>query len=798
MPRPERISRRMHALGLALVAAAVLTAYLPPLLKGQAYYSQDTTDLNYVVLRSHVNDLKSHGFVAWSPGIGTGHYRAADPTYALYSPRVLLFFLFRGYGAQLAVILLYALWAGAGAYVLGAGLMRSWPAALFLGMAWPLSGPMAGMVYNVPYFTSAAWVPWALAAWTLTRPVARRIALSSICLAMVAVEGDPFGLGFTLALLGMTSLFTAKKTAAAKEAAVWAATGAAAVGLSAVVWMPALMVLPESRRAGGLGILEATAFSLNPLELIGLAAPRFFGQFMERSFWANDLTTSIQGHMFWHQSLYLGLAAPGLCLAALATGGRERRTAAGFMAAAAVFTLLAFGRHAPFFGWALSAFAPAVLFRYPAKLFTCGAFALLCAAAAGLSGLPRLLAQDLRRRVLALVLAAAYALALTALVRYAAASADKMLAWSPRPALSAWRVEEDLVRLAVVAAALPLLLYLAGTSALLRKSLPLLIALASGADLCLAPPAFLLIPRADFSRPSELVSAIKADGPGRIYVSDDVLDHTRAGPRRALVPDWAILDGLEYGIGTTASLSERVSGLDNKAMLKENAWALLRILAVNYVVCPLDQRPPWIEQAEAEGLLHEEAADPGTNLALDAAVPRFPVAFLTRAVAPAPSRGMAYRMALNETGRGASGPPVYLDLGEAVAGGAVVEPAPRPPAYALGFRGGGAPGRIISMDRPDGDRLEIEAELDRPGLLVVRDYLMRGWTAQMDGSEAPIYFADGISRGVFLPQGTHRVAFYFHAPGWAAGAIISAAVFLALASILIAGRLRRSREAPPE
>jgi len=53
------------------------------------------------------------------------------------------------------------------------------------------------------------------------------------------------------------------------------------------------------------------------------------------------------------------------------------------------------------------------------------------------------------------------------------------------------------------------------------------------------------------------------------------------------------------------------------------------------------------------------------------------------------------------------------------------------------------------------NRLSIEAK--GPGLLVVSEVAHPGWRAHVDGVEAEIYATNGVLRGVYLPEGDHRV-----------------------------------------
>ncbi len=67
---------------------------------------------------------------------------------------------------------------------------------------------------------------------------------------------------------------------------------------------------------------------------------------------------------------------------------------------------------------------------------------------------------------------------------------------------------------------------------------------------------------------------------------------------------------------------------------------------------------------------------------------------------------------------------------------------------------------------------------------MLADTLLPGWTATVDGEQAPILTADFAFRAVRLPPGEHEVAFRYAAPGLRAGAIASLVGLLAAAILL--------------
>ena len=89
---------------------------------------------------------------------------------------------------------------------------------------------------------------------------------------------------------------------------------------------------------------------------------------------------------------------------------------------------------------------------------------------------------------------------------------------------------------------------------------------------------------------------------------------------------------------------------------------------------------------------------------------------------------------------------------------AVVRGEPRPAAFGQG--------RIALTEyRPNYQKYTYTA--DAPATAVFSEiYYDKGWTAYVDGTEAPYFRADYVLRAMQLPAGTHTVEWRFRAPGW--------------------------------
>ena len=88
------------------------------------------------------------------------------------------------------------------------------------------------------------------------------------------------------------------------------------------------------------------------------------------------------------------------------------------------------------------------------------------------------------------------------------------------------------------------------------------------------------------------------------------------------------------------------------------------------------------------------------------------------------------------------------------------EPLPEEAITALGD----APLRsssVAHVTRHGLHRVEVQAEMTAAGFLVLSDTYYPGWRVSVDGAQAPLMRVNHTLRGVFLPEGTHEVVFFF-------------------------------------
>ena len=87
----------------------------------------------------------------------------------------------------------------------------------------------------------------------------------------------------------------------------------------------------------------------------------------------------------------------------------------------------------------------------------------------------------------------------------------------------------------------------------------------------------------------------------------------------------------------------------------------------------------------------------------------------------------------------------------------------------------------------------LEVSTTAPGLLVIADTWMPGWSARVDGRPAPIFPGNLAQRVIPIElAGVHRVDLVYHPPGFALGCTISVVTAFAWVAFSLAV-LRRGR-----
>jgi hypothetical protein len=122
----------------------------------------------------------------------------------------------------------------------------------------------------------------------------------------------------------------------------------------------------------------------------------------------------------------------------------------------------------------------------------------------------------------------------------------------------------------------------------------------------------------------------------------------------------------------------------------------------------------------------------------------------------------------------------------------VTEPVP---ASSPSGRGGESAGEAaVGLYEPN--RIELEAQSDSSGMLVLSEIYYPGWTVTVNGESAHIYRVNGMLRGVLISAGNNRIVMQYRPWTIRLGAAVSLSAFLATFMFLgfTLWQDRRSRE----
>ncbi|KJL41733.1 putative membrane protein YqjE [Microbacterium terrae] len=99
----------------------------------------------------------------------------------------------------------------------------------------------------------------------------------------------------------------------------------------------------------------------------------------------------------------------------------------------------------------------------------------------------------------------------------------------------------------------------------------------------------------------------------------------------------------------------------------------------------------------------------------------------------------------------------------------------------------------LEVTADTGDAIDVTVDAETGGHLVVADWMHRGWRVTVDGEPAEIVEADHAMSAVYVPAGTHEVAFTYTGVGVVAGAAVSGLSLVVVAGVVIVTGLRRRR-----
>jgi hypothetical protein len=719
----------------------------------------------------------------WEPLHFAGHPAQGDPQTMAWYP--LAWLLGRSPATWNAYVLSAYVLAASTTHALLRGRGYGHAPAAVAGLGYGASGFLLAHLGHTNLIHSCAWLPLILLSLDRLRdaPSARFVATCALAVAGSVLGGHPqlAFYGLVAAALAALALAPRAPIGGVRFLACAAAGALLGLGLSAVVWLPALELAPHTLRAR-LDFDEFMTDSMGLDQIPRLLLPWAYGGWHEPR-WSGPALPHFGRHWVEITGFVGGLP---LALAGVALARRRTRGVKLLGAAGLASLLVSFGRYLPFAA-VLYVLPGYQLFRVPSRHLALFSLAAALLAGIGTGTLARLPAADrersARRAVLALAAAAAGAVTWVA-VAIATGYWDRYLGrvGLERAAAMPWRNAAVVLQLLVLAGGALALLRFARAPTRIRSAW---LVAAVGAELAsfglfaewrhaparaeLTPPAFLAPLRAELERTQQRFTPA-------------LVVHA---PRGGVPSNLNLLWGLPSTVGMNPLVLTRhakLLGVDAFGFTSHAAFEpehrALDLLASRYVALPDDpSTPPALQQLLAAAGRWQPVARGEGALWLEnrRAQPRaWLVGELITLAPDAVDRAIA-------TGRlpdGGDFDPARTALVEEEA--PAVEPCP------------GRCGEAVVV-RSERDRVELRVRSQRDAFLVLSDAFYPGWQAEVDARRARVLRADGVLRGVVVPAGERRVVFAFRPPVRRVAIALALGAALLVGALLAAAALRAAR-----
>jgi hypothetical protein len=92
---------------------------------------------------------------------------------------------------------------------------------------------------------------------------------------------------------------------------------------------------------------------------------------------------------------------------------------------------------------------------------------------------------------------------------------------------------------------------------------------------------------------------------------------------------------------------------------------------------------------------------------------------------------------------------------------------------------------VVRVVQCQPDRVELEAALERPGIVVLADVFYPGWTLAIDGRPAAIYRANRMMLGAAVAAGRHRLDYSYRPASFRVGLVVSGLGLAALVGLVV-------------
>jgi hypothetical protein len=749
---------------------------------GKIPFFRDLVTYFYPIRFSVAEAFKAGELPLWDSHMATGFPIMAGFQSAVFYPPSIVYYLFPFFSAiQFTFVFHYAL-AATGSYVL----FRSWKSSVYVSLIgailFTFGGTMVSLTNLLNHFQSAVWLPWVIYFWE--RAVGTRRWKDIAAFSMVALcqilAGSPeiFLLSIGLVVLDTFRLYREEQMRGLfRVSAILLGSGCIILGLGMLQFLPTAELIMQSRRDQPIPPSEAFSWSLRPASLIGLLLPTLEAD----AALSIGLRLLLTDGVPFLLSQYVGvIAVLGSCCWFFTAGTKERAITLALIGTSLLF---AFGSYTPVYPFLYDWVSVLRIVRFPEK-YCYLTFALLVFTA--VRGL-RQIDGDEKSQTLWVTASSILAAWLMAYVTFRIQPqllADLVQSRNPAEAslgLNPATIAAILVNVEKqIAVSLTLaLLFGLNRAGVLRGMLlrPLLVltvfldlssankplhflrdenVVQSAARIMVQPPAdhgrVFYYPPGDNLHPSFMrVSGILTYEKGTEIALNNLL------------PNAGMLYGFEYFQDLDAlgrrSYSDFLIFINS--LPADRRGKLLRAVNVKHVVA--------FHSLEVKGLeLVREFPEHYSKLyEVTDAVPRAYVA--ARAIYDLDPKSTLERMSSDSFDPLRD---VVLDV----------------PIHSetKGIFHGKAGIKLY-----ENNRVQINAQLSEPGVLVLTDAFHPGWKVFVDGKEQTIRRANYLFRAVELPAGNHRVEFVYDPISFKRGLVISSLTLALLITVPLVGWLRR-------
>jgi hypothetical protein len=356
---------RPRAATFALLAVLALYEFLlraPVLLGTLALYQRDLFLLYFPLVQSALRGLSEGALPLRDPTSAFGQPLLADPSCQILYPPVALHLLFPPHQAYAWFVSIHSVFGAMGIAQLARRFSGgAWLSGLIAGLAWLSSGPLLSLATLWHHMSGAAWIPWVLLCVIRVVDGDRRrgaLVLGAVFgMQILAGSADMCAMTLLLAALFVPPLDYVRAWKA------WVTAGAIAILLSAGIWLPAAELVSNSARSS-LPESVRTYWSLHPFAILEFFLPVPLTALPLRPEWR---TAIFEGREPFLGSMFLGTALLPFGLAALADSSAPRRNRLACFLGVSLGFLIALGKNAIAYAWAVALIPPLKILRFPSK-----------------------------------------------------------------------------------------------------------------------------------------------------------------------------------------------------------------------------------------------------------------------------------------------------------------------------------------------------------------------------------------------------------------------------------------------